>query len=895
MQERNRESRKRNRKSRFDSRRTLEDKTSQSKPKELNPVEKRNQRIEQNKKKSRRADNRKVHHPSKKASSLNRDKESRVSKKKPKNSGKRASLKKATSKERKSHHPKTRKLSNLFTNKDFRRSEYVFFGLGLIFAYLFLLVSSVDTVISEGLFFIYLGVLLLRRPRIYSQGRFIDIIAIGIVLYSLGAFLPKFSYFFPEWRALAYDQYDISFGFLGTIMPLKSLEAFLMLVAAIVLYYHISCWKINNLGKEVLLILLIGVSFFAGCVQYFVGNYPLSFLLHENFAHSPIKDYSANLNLLYSVGGLGSLALFFDSFKSNKIVSVIGFIGVLLNLFFLIHGQSFFYYTLFFGLSFLLIVRLYLRGRPIIEKLLTLISIILCFTVFFYFNETWRSIWVDDLGGFFLSKGKEFWSLLLGSLKQLNFFGNGIATAHSILPQLSPLEYFKDDFSYRGSYLKAYMSDFGLVGLVAFILFGNYWISQHSSILNDSKKRHRFFYALIVIAFFVRFLMMSEGSSVGLLLILLMFLHLSLRLETNYLPIFSKKFCQLMGIFWLCLGMLWLSISITNVPLLSDVRYRLSYAYQFNEDVDFKALPIKNVEEKDRFISKGNPKKYFLKSYQLLESKSDKEAIVKTLHKTVFFEPNNPKIFLQNGYLLSDYAVKLAIDAWIAYFQYSPLKKLDDYLSLVYYSKDKSELLSHLERLSYLANEYAVELALVLNDLDFQKYIESHSLDRFFVSNRNSQFQFLKRLLEEGFFDKYSDYITEYGNDILNLAILEAIKQKELANFEQALLILRETILPEKIDIFEGDEDKKYIPRVFLKNYPDLEMGVVLMNSAIHEKNYEQALIYVDHILSMNNPPNYAYYWKAELLYRMKDYIDSWFAFVTYLEKANFQQFISKH
>ena len=84
---------------------------------------------------------------------------------------------------------------------------------------------------------------------------------------------------------------------------------------------------------------------------------------------------------------------------------------------------------------------------------------------------------------------------------------------------------------------------------------------------------------------------------------------------------------------------------------------------------------------------------------------------------------------------------------------------------------------------------------------------------------------------------------------------------------------------------------KKYIPRVFLQNYPDVEMGMVLIKKEINEKNYEQALIYVDHILSMDNPPKYAYYWKAEVLYRMNEYIDSWFAFMAYLEKANIPQF----
>ena len=98
-------------------------------------------------------------------------------------------------------------------------------------------------------------------------------------------------------------------------------------------------------------------------------------------------------------------------------------------------------------------------------------------------------------------------------------------------------------------------------------------------------------------------------------------------------------------------------------------------------------------------------------------------------------------------------------------------------------------------------------------------------------------------------------------------------------------------LLEEKIDIFEVKEGKKYIPRVFLQNYPDVEMGMVLIKEEINKKNYEQALIYVDHILSMDNPPKYAYYWKAEVLYRMNEYIDSWFAFMIYLEKANIPQF----
>ena len=893
MQERNRESSKRSHKSRLDARRVSKKNSSKAKSKELNPVEKRNQRIEENKKRSGRADNRPKNHLYKKTSSLKKSQKAEATKKPVQKTGKGYTSKKTASKKAKSDRPNSnaRKIGSLIFNKTFKQSQYAYFGFGLIFAYLFLLISSVDTVISEGLFFSYLGVLLLKRPRIHSQGIIVDIFAIGIVFYSLFAFLPNLPYFFSDWRASAWNQYGISLGFLGTIMPLKSLEAIIMLVASVVFYYHIASWKLNNLGREVLLIMLVGISALAGSIQYFAGNDTLGFLFSENYERSPIKDYSDNLNLIYLIGGLGAVALFFDSLKSNKLVSALGFSGALLNLFFLINSQSVFYFSIFYGLSCLLIIRLYLRGKPIVQKLFTILILIAFLSIFISFNQIWLDIIINDLVGFIGTKTKDLWWVILGSFKQLNIFGNGIATAHAILPQLSPLEYFIDDYSYRGLYLLTFISDFGFFGFFGLILFVYYLFSQYSRISSDSKIRHRFFYALIIMAFLSRFVTQSEGLSVGLLLFMLIFLHLSLRIEKDYFLLFSKKSCQRLGLFWLCLGMFWVASSIFNLPLLSDIRYRLSYADQYDANVDFKALPLESIEEKDFLISKTKPNKYFLKAYQLLESRASESEIIETLYKSAFFDRNNPKVFLQFGYLLSDYDLNLANSTWYAYFEQDTSTKLNDYISLIYYSKDKYELLLSLERLSYLANEYAVEFALVLNDLDFQKYIETNSLDRFFIPNSRTQFQFLKRLLEEGFFNEYSEYIAEYKNEIIGISILEAIKQKELANFEQALFVLREHIVPEKIDIFTVKEGKKYIPRVFLQNYPDVEMGMVLIKKDVNEKNFDKALIYVDHILSMDNPPKYVYYWKAEILYRMNEYIDSWFAFMAYLEKANIPQF----
>ena len=82
-----------------------------------------------------------------------------------------------------------------------------------------------------------------------------------------------------------------------------------------------------------------------------------------------------------------------------------------------------------------------------------------------------------------------------------------------------------------------------------------------------------------------------------------------------------------------------------NLPLLSDIRYRLSYADQYDKNVDFKALPLESIEEKDSLISKTKPSKYFSKAYQLLNRGANKSESIETLYQSAFFDRNNPKFF----------------------------------------------------------------------------------------------------------------------------------------------------------------------------------------------------------------------------------------------------------
>ena len=131
MQERNRESSKRSHDPRFDARRVSKKNSSKAKSKQLNPVEKRNQRIEGNKKRSGRADNRPKHYLSKKSSPLKKSQKADVTKKSVKDKGKRYTSKKTASKEAKSVRPNAnaRKIGSLIFNKTFKAIQVFLFWL----------------------------------------------------------------------------------------------------------------------------------------------------------------------------------------------------------------------------------------------------------------------------------------------------------------------------------------------------------------------------------------------------------------------------------------------------------------------------------------------------------------------------------------------------------------------------------------------------------------------------------------------------------------------------------------------------------------------------------------------------------------------------------------------
>jgi hypothetical protein len=72
------------------------------------------------------------------------------------------------------------------------------------------------------------------------------------------------------------------------------------------------------------------------------------------------------------------------------------------------------------------------------------------------------------------------------------------------------------------------------------------------------------------------------------------------------------------------------------------------------------------------------------------------------------------------------------------------------------------------------------------------------------------------------------------------------------------------------------------LKRVFFLSTNDFSKGIALISYYLEGAEYREALRVIDALLQLSEPPTYVYYWRAEILYQLEDYLGSWSAFDAY-------------
>ena len=179
------------------------------------------------------------------------------------------------------------------------KPSYIIFGFAALVSLLLIYLASVDSILSESLFFIFVGIMVLRIPIFYSKNLKIDFFLLSLFLLSLSAFLPSLKSLWPAWKVTAVDVHALNLGFMNSVSPLMSLEGLLVLASLITIFYNMGSWRLNKLGKKRILYVFAFISLVHGALTYRYGKEPLKIFFSNVNHFTPISSYQENATLIF--------------------------------------------------------------------------------------------------------------------------------------------------------------------------------------------------------------------------------------------------------------------------------------------------------------------------------------------------------------------------------------------------------------------------------------------------------------------------------------------------------------------------------------------------------------------------------------------------------------------
>ena len=772
--------------------------------------------------------------------------------------------------------------------------EFLSFALALSFAILLVLLSSVDSILTEGVFLLYLGILLYKKPKFPSRGIFIDISSAIIILYTLGAFLFKLPNFYPEWRVAAMANHEIDFGIFNSIVPLESLESWFILSGCVSLFYYMGNWKINPLGIRWLSVYFLFLVALVAVMTIQFGANPLRFFTSAHNLFTPIRDYSSNIAFLYFSSGILSLGLLNQFYKGQRLFAISGIIGITSSIIFLIQNHSYSIIVLLFVLSFSYIVNRFLNKSNSVSAYFISAAVLLIISIGINFYSLFildRDFFMEEFWVLFSSRFIEIIEVGRSLFVEFSLMGYGISTAHIILPFLSDEILYQNPISLRPFNILSFLCDFGIIGFLFIVIIIRQWIYEYIHLKRSLLKAKALPFSLIILGILSWFVLYDISVGIGIIFCLLVFFDFTVRIKNNGLYVLNKSLIRFIGFFYICIGILWSVSSCFNLPTHSEIRYRLGFGSEIESEAITEAIFNQNIYITDEYITEKDPNTHFYKAIQDLRAQYPSKSILESISRYSFLNPNESALLEKSGYLFELRDIDIATGFWSDYFKNNPDAKLSEFKALLQHCYGNSLLMGKIFEIAKSTSKFSFHFLLALNKEEFVLFLDNIPELDFTNVDRNLRFRLMSRILELGLFNIFDSYKSKYANEIEDFFILDAMKEKEMANFGGAISIIRKSISKESISNIKENQNEKYIDRVFFEYYPDYHTGTVLLKRAIEENRYPDALNIINHLMKLEYPPLFVYYWKAEILYKMNNIVDCWFAYMAYIEKSKIRHF----
>lgn len=767
------------------------------------------------------------------------------------------------------------------------------FLAGLIGVAILILLGGGHNPLALGLALILPGVALLLRPPALSLGKWLDVGIVGLLASFLFAFLPLFYWPAPPWRKTAVEAFEIELPSVLSVQPLISFEALLMAVAGFAWLYAASNWKINHAGRARFYFWLSCViSSFAAVAIW--GN--LSGWRYPGAEGSQVFSFFPNRNQtsnFLAIGGVVAFGYAMEGLRGRKLLHLSGFLATALCLGALVMGFSRAGVFLYFAGIF---IWFFFRLRQTCNSLFFKIGLPVVLLIFSFFISSHEGT-VERVTDFISAPAEwdnEYRALLYQDTIQMigdtPLTGVGVGNFAAVFPQYRELS---------RSYQRAVHPEsdvFWLAaegGLLAIIFLGVFLFAYFKKCRNSGGGRsgaYRSIALTAVVLFVLHALVDVPGHRPGTVYFAILFAALALPRREAERPSFKPVVWRVIGGGLLLVGALWMAGSLFNLPLHSKSIIAIE---QGRVAESLQVGDYERAEESATKLIHLQPmawRSYFQRAQITLALTGNRTEVARDFRRARFVEPTLGVVSYEEGQVwLRDDAGR-TISAWRETLFRDILDKDSIYMKMLQDARKRPALMERMIELSMLNSNYRSRLLLFLKGDAFMAELRRDlrldpALGQF---SREERTALVRRWITLEDSVTIEAYLNAYGETLDRPWFMLSLLRKEQGRFKEALDVLRAALSVPEIPKTEMD-DKTFVrlKRGFFLGVKDVIKGSALLRAYLDEENYTQALEVAGALLEISDPPAYVYYWQAELLYRMGDYLESWHAFEAYLERVH--------
>lgn len=755
---------------------------------------------------------------------------------------------------------------------------------------LLVLLGGSHNAVALGVALLLPGVAIIVKPPSMGLGKWADFGVVGLLGVLLLAFLPQFYWPAAEWRTEAVEAFGIQLPAVLSVQPWISFEAWIMAVAGFAWLYAALQWRINFHGRRWLSfwlsILLAGL---AGAVVWgnLVGSRYPGAEEATAFSFFPNRNQTANFLVL---GGVATFAYAMDGLRSRTVLPLVGVPASALCLVGLVLGVSRAGVLLYFigvGLWFLLSLRTH--SMPRFLKI-GFPVVVVAFSVVVSSNQ--RT--VQRIISFLTSDSQleeefrvKMYKDTLGMVLDAPLSGFGVGNFPAVFPQYREASANPQAVVHPESDLFWLAAEGGLlaVGCLSLFLFAYFMACR--GFAKGASSSYRVLALVAVLVFLIHGLVDVPGHRPGTVYFAILFAALALPKRERPAIGLPPVFWRLLGGGLLAVGLVWLAAGVFHLPWHSSVKVP-SYKESIRRHIDVADFG-QALEATDQWIGLQplDWRPYFRRAQLTLAESGQRGEAAADFRRARFVEPILGVISYEEGKVWLPYDPARAISAWRETLN-REMEEMDrNFGRMIGFTMESPPALERMARLSDIDPYYRAYFLCYIRGDQLMRELASElvkdpALSRF---TRQQRTAIVKNWILRGNPDPAEAFLQEYGDSLENSWWLWSLLHKERADFKMAVDVIREHIEVPKIpEVRVDDVVMTRLMREYAVAPKDIMKGTAVLYVYVEQEAYEKALPILDSLLETRKPPAYLDYWRAECLYQVQEYIESWYSFEDYLE-----------